>query len=1098
MRRLLLLGCCLLAFFINSVFSQSRVSSADIKGTVTDQSGAVLRGVTISIISPDKGTIRQVVSDDHGQFLAPLLPPDEYQIRLEMPGFATIIQKGLTLNVGQIAVLDFKMEVAGTATEVVVTSAVPIIETERTQQSNVVEERRIENLPINGRNFLDFSLLTPGVTSQNSLTNVGLPQLGNSGLSFSGQSGRNNNVTIDGADNNDASGASVRGTMSQEAIQEFQINRSNFSAEFGRASGGLINIVTKSGSNTLHGNLFFFLRDEAMDARNPFAFGPNFSPIEPQFSRMQYGATLGGPIVKDKTFFFGSFERLDRKESQFMPFNQNPNVFLPTSGQASLLAAVNSLPASADIPVPSALALALGNIYTLGPNSTAKKFLDQESGVKPFYSSFDTASVRLDHAFSARNQFSTRFIYGDSFDQAFVVANLRARTNGANNQSKDYGIVLSDTAIFSATLVNEARFQFARRHFDSLPVDPNGPNLSIAGIGEFGRNFNIDSLRKEDRFQWVDNFTLNFGRHRMKTGFDINHIKVASVTEMFFGGAFSFGSNIPMPLIYANVVTALNAQLPPPARISTDFNKLVTQLAINGKASVVPYATAPLTPLQAFNTGLPYAYQQGFGDPAVTISSDQLAFYFNDSIKITPSFTLDAGLRYDYEVQPSGIHRDGNNWGPRMGFSWDPWKNGKTVIRGGGGLYYSPMFEGIAFISKVLSQDTGIFQVFTPATGTPFLPPTTNSISIYQTLLAKGFILGPNAAVGPKPITASDLAPFGIVPTPNAPFSAVFATDPTIQNPYSTQASLGVDHQIQRDWAVSVNYIFNKGNKVLRLRDTNMMRTSIHPVLGIPQFSRINPLLLQVNQVESSGESIYHGGTFELNKRFSRYYTLSAAYTYAKAIDTATDIFLGFKPNNNDDVRAERALSLVDQRQRLVLNGVLQTPFESGTGNPWFTRLLADINISGIFQAGSGRPWNLELGYDANGDTQNTDRAFLVTSGKPAVYAGRNTGLGPDYINFDLRVVKRILFTEKARVELSFEAFNLFNRVNYSGVNNIVPSETLIYPDSTNPLGFKSVVQPKQLPTFRVSGGGGKVTEFSGYTAAFAPRQIQLAIKLVF
>ncbi len=382
--------------------------------------------------------------------------------------------------------------------------------------------------------------------------------------------------------------------------------------------------------------------------------------------------------------------------------------------------------------------------------------------------------------------------------------------------------------------------------------------------------------------------------------------------------------------------------------------------------------------------------------------------------------------------------------------------------------------------------------------GFPGLPPTTTSIAIYQTLLPQGFFITPDGKVGPKKITEANLAPFGITPGPKAPFAAVFSVDPVIQNPYSSQASFGIDRQLGSDWAISANYIFNKANKVLRLRDTNVTRSGLDPDLGIPKYKPINPLLLQVNQVESSGEAIYHGGTVELNKRFSHHYSFAMAYTLGKAIDTATDILLNYKPNSNDNVRAERALSLIDQRHRLVFHGVLETPFQRGSGNPWYSRMFADVNLAPIITIGSGRPWNLQVGYDANGDNEDTDRAFLVTEGQPAIYAGRNTGIGPDYVNFDLRLTKRFYLKERLNAEMSFEAFNLFNHTNFSGVNNIVKSETLLIPNPANPLVPRAVARPVQLPTFRVVAGGGRVTEFSGYTAAFAPRQIQLALKLNF
>ena len=252
-------------------------------------------------------------------------------------GFATMTRMPITVTVGQTVVLDAQLQPATLQQEVIVQEGLPALEKEKTQQSDTITEERIENLPINERNFLNFSLLTPGVTDANGLVTFTLPQTTASGLSFLGQGGRFNSVTIDGVDNNDNAVGAVRSTMSQEAVREFQINRSNYSAEFGRASGGLINIVSKSGTNEWHGNIFAFMREQAIDARNPFAFGANGAKIDPPYSRQQAGFTLGGPLKKDRSFFFLSYEGLRQRESSFVTFLENNNVLQPTSSQKALI-----------------------------------------------------------------------------------------------------------------------------------------------------------------------------------------------------------------------------------------------------------------------------------------------------------------------------------------------------------------------------------------------------------------------------------------------------------------------------------------------------------------------------------------------------------------------------------------------------------------------------------------------------------------------------------------------------------------------------------------------------------------------------------------
>ena len=316
---------------------QSQSSSGDMKVVVADTSGAVFAGAAITVLNLDTGVERSASSDDGGGFTFYLLPPAQYEVKVHAVGFAAYARRPVQIVVGETVSISIVLQPDSVAQEVWVQDVAPLIEIGKTQQADTITEKQIDNLPINERNFLNFSLLTPGVTDARALISFSLPQAPTSGLSFAGQSGRANNVTIDGVDNNDSAVAAVRSTLSQEAVQEFQINRSNFSAEFGRAGGGLINIVSRSGSNRFGGTVFAFLRDQMLDARNAFAFGPNGSRIDPAYDRLQSGFSLSGPLKKDRTFAFLSYEAMRQRESRFVTFLENADFFQPTASQRELI-----------------------------------------------------------------------------------------------------------------------------------------------------------------------------------------------------------------------------------------------------------------------------------------------------------------------------------------------------------------------------------------------------------------------------------------------------------------------------------------------------------------------------------------------------------------------------------------------------------------------------------------------------------------------------------------------------------------------------------------------------------------------------------------
>ena len=371
-----------------------------------------------------------------------------------------------------------------------------------------------------------------------------LPQTASSGLSFLGQGGRSNNVSIDGVDNNDNAVAGVRSTMSQEAVQEFQINRSNFSAEFGRASGGLINIVSKSGTNDYHGNAFAFFRDQSLDARNPFAFGSLGADIDPPYSRQQAGFTLGGPLKKDRTFFFLSYETLRQRQSQFVSFLETDRFFQPTASQQALINFLNASPLPQLRLVGATLNAGLTTTEQTYPDTV--RLLRNNSGVFPFRNTDNTASLRLDHTLNARNQMFGRITFTDIDTVGGSFGGLKGPSRGTNNQIQDYAGVFGDTQFLNPRLVNEFRFQYANRYYGAWSQDPYGPEININGIASLGRDFFLPSTRTERRFQWVDNLTWVRGKHEFKFGGDFNYIPFDTVTEVFLGGRFIFGGARPL------------------------------------------------------------------------------------------------------------------------------------------------------------------------------------------------------------------------------------------------------------------------------------------------------------------------------------------------------------------------------------------------------------------------------------------------------------------------------------------------------------------------------------------------------------------------
>ncbi|MFN7923844.1 MAG: TonB-dependent receptor [Bryobacteraceae bacterium] len=996
------------------MLAQSAGESSELSGTIRDSSGGAIANVAVTLRNPETGLERKAETGADGVYRFLRVAPALYEVQAEKQSFRTKVAKDVRLTIGQAATLDFTLELGVVSETIEVTGGAALIESERTQQSNTLEQQFVRNLPIDRRDYLSFTLLAPGVVDSNAMADnsdfrvTATPQ---SGLSFYGSNGRGNSVTVDGGETNDSAGG-VRPNLSQEAVEEFQVNRSNYSAELGGASGGVINIVSKTGTNRVRGSAFGYFRHQALDAGDPFArllqSDGSIVRVKPDATRQQYGGSLGGPIQKDKTFFFFAYEGLNRDESNVVSVLTDRSIFGPTREQEAIL---SRLPAAAAQQLRAALT---------SPPSTIALF-EQNSGISPFTSRENKVSVRLDHNWSSKHQTFLRYGFAGTDDSNASTRALVGSSRGSDFKINTSTIAAGWTASVSARTVNDLRAQFNYHDQKVSSLEPYGPELNIAGFGFFNKDIFLPNHSILRRTEIKDSFSTFRGAHTLKAGAQVNIRNEHANTQTFFGGRFGFG---PLP---AGLV---NAAL----------------------------ASTTITALQAFNLGLPQSYQQGFGDPVVKSTYPYYGFFVQDSWKVRPNLTFDMGVRYEIDTRKAPLPTDKNNVAPRFGFAWDPFHDGKTTVRGGYGIYYSPIYFQIDYVVNALGEINGKRQIPQVLTTIQTAGPAAAN-NIYATLRRQGVITIPKPT---RRIEPADLTQFGITisqtgPTP--PFSVIFDAAPNYVNPYSQQGTLGIERQIGNDVAISVSGIWARTLKISRARDTNLLPAPVNPQLGIRVWRTqdfVNPLIFQRNVYESTARSFYGGGILEIRKRFSKRLSVAGNYTFSKATDEVTDYNSDFQPFDQADLRGERALSAFDQRHKVVIYGTSELPY--------------GIVLSPIFRANSGRPFNLLAGVDVNADRHST-------TDRP-IGAGRNTGRGPGFYTFDLRIGKRISFGERRYLELTAEGFNLTNHLNYASINNTV-----------------GLIQGP----FNLTGRHDRSpSEPLGFTSAFDARRLQLGIRLSF
>ncbi|HEV2667662.1 MAG TPA: hypothetical protein VG324_22295, partial [Blastocatellia bacterium] len=643
--------------------------------------------------------------------------------------------------------------------------------------------------------------------------------------------------------------------------------------EFGRATGGVINIVSKSGTNRFHGNIYNYFRNERLDARNPFATSQS---QDPPFKRNQPGFTFGGPIRKDRIFFFTAYEGLIRRESTFTTILADPTILQPTAGQQDLIATLTGSGAPALV----AQGQQLQALLTTSPNSPLAanrntfNMLNSSNGTFPVIQNSSTGSVRLDAGLSEKDFLLLRYSLTNDNQNNFGVGGLVAPSAGFDIANRDNTLVVGETHVFRSGPSNEFRFQFVRNTYNVDTVDPFGPRTRLSGIGVFGREFSSPSDRSQRRFQFLDNVSLPRGRHNFKFGADFSRYSIDTLSAVFLGGTIEF-AQLPIPLgqvLGAGPATQLVTALSTP-RAAGGL----------GRPDLAPVVTTqPLTVVQQANLGFARSINQGFGNPVTQLDGGNLGLYLQDGFNARPNLYLSFGLRYDYDLLPSGAPRDNNNVGPRFSFAYDPFNNQRTVIRGGGGVYYQTIFTGIAFIPSILGNGviTNLFvspdPQLTPISPTSpcgqalaagRLPP---SFCFYQQLVAQGLLKFPSTRTIPESAYSNLLG----LTRATSVNRLLVRLAPDVVNGYGAQASLGVDHQLGRDWNVSINYQFNRGLKLLRPRQVNALPDPTRPdLLGRPMLvGRADPTRLADYVFETTGNSFYHGVAVSMNKRFAQHY----------------------------------------------------------------------------------------------------------------------------------------------------------------------------------------------------------------------------------
>src|ERR1700723_592829 len=820
-----LIALAILSFFAYSgpAYPQG-TTVAQLTGTVLDESGGAVKGATIVLLQPETNRTYQTTSNDSGYYAIPNIQPAKYELTVSFRGFATSIRKGLELTVGQSATIDVTLKVATAAEQVIVSTEAPFIEPSKTEISQVIGTQEINSLPISGRLFTDFALLTPGVATGRTSLQSTITEFEVTRVSFGGMRDLSNLVTVDGADNINTATGSQRSTPPQEAVAEFRVVNSSFGAEYGRALGGIVNIVTKSGTNDFHGSVYDYLQNDATDSRSLL------QPVgtSKTLRQNQFGGTIGGPIKKDKTFIFANYEGQRRAEAPTFPTTYLQPVTLLDGTNTTNADLINRAKALLGLP-PEGCNVPIGQCPALSGTAFLNSVLKTKDN--------DYGIVKLDHQINADNHLSLRYSVEDGRDLNQLVGStldgggIGAPSSGHDVFLRDQSLVGTLNTNLAPNLVNSVLVQWARRHYN-FPGVTGQPNLDIPNTLLFGHNFGVLDAIYESRVQFSDNIAWVKGNHIAKFGVDVNYVKNFVIWPGF----------TPMRIVLPGI------------NCLVDFANFVNPTAgiLSAPADgPCPTATAPFFPGSPFGpnpndalNGVPIVFYgspvgtgpipaPGFTPPPIptnwqnaylpsqtvnfseTLNHSYYGFFAQDQWRLNSKIVVNYGLRYDFESGLSKqINPDYKGFQPRVGIAFSP--DTKTVIRAGFGLFDDRYNLSFLFITQPQRP------VVIPGQTLPGIRQGADS----ATWVLNQFTPGP---LGLPATPAATLVTTGQVPTqfitgPCPPQCTAGAgmVDHASRIPYSEQANIEIDREIGHGFAVSAGYLFVAAHKLVRAEDLNV------------------------------------------------------------------------------------------------------------------------------------------------------------------------------------------------------------------------------------------------------------------------------------
>jgi hypothetical protein len=1045
-----------------------RVSSSA-AGVVTDPSGGVIAGAEVTVTDLETGDERTARTGDSGQYRVFGLNPGMYRISAAHAGFETVVRQGIALLVSQEAEVSFTLPVGEMRESVAVNSDASLLDMMNSGMSGVVTEHRLRELPLNGRDVFQLTLLQAGVLPIAAAGGNPFADGGSSRATVQGARPTMNNITLDGADINDPAFNSPPGgaagiQLGVDAIREFRVLLNNYGAEFGRNAGANVQFVTRSGGNELHGSLFEFHRNAALDARNFFDLGG-----VPPFVRNQFGGSLGGPIRRNRTFFFVNMENLLESQS----ITQSLSV-PDANAHQGLLPSATSPGSLVNVGVSSEVAPFL-NLYPL-PNAGS---LGGGLGTLRVSSRQPTREnyglVRLDHSFSPGSNFLARYVIDDS---ASTVPFGSTSVPGFPSERA----ILNQYAMLGwqhtihPSLLNDLRLNFTRIEMNSDPsfsyplsisLTPGAAlgAVSVAGIPQLGGNVILPIGSASNTWEIIDNVFYQHGGHTLKTGVDWKHFQMNGRFDALVNGEYIFN----------------------------DLSQF----------GLLPASTNPS--LEFFLRATPFLYLGV--DPALADSNrgfrqSYTGAYLQDDWKVGPRLTLNLGLRWEYSSNPGEAHGRLANirnlltdtqttpgsvwdsvpmdlWSPRFGFAWQPVPGGKTVVRGGFGLMRDQMWAN-------LYSDTRFYEPFYRALQY-LLPNFLNHPPSVDSLIGYG---GPPSVIGI----------FGVTYRPDFP--------------YYLQYSLNVQRELSRDWMIFAAYVGSRGNHLPRTGEANPFL----PAIG----RRINPSFGSSEVVVTDAQSFYNSGQFGIEKRFSAGLSAQVNYTLSKSIDDMSGAFpadyvseSGISQNFFDR-KGDRARSTFDRTHALVANFLYSIPRGDGP-------LFGGWGIGGVVTLLSGPPFTANLGSFNNSVTLSSSPAdrpdlrpgvspcstvpgsanmwfdpSIFTLPPPGTFgnAGRNILCGPGLATFDFSVTKQTRITERTELQFRAEFFNLFNHANFDvPVNTQGPSGAggngdAVFVGSRGP-GCNPATDPFGCGIPAANAG-------QIFRTVTSSRQIQFGLKLVF